>query len=309
MAPHNPAKIFLKNDAQLKVPCYFQAVNIGFRKIGLAIAFSPTAQAMLAEAARLGQLFAAELVFIHVGDHGPEEEQRMSLLIQAVNLQSDYKVVWRQGNPVKEILSACHDEQVDLLVAGALKRENMVRHYIGSVARAIMRKANCSVYIINNPSVDPQSIQQIVVNAEDSPYVERAIALACWLAELEHSSWVHIVRELKLLGLALAANKQSTEQEYNAFKQSLMREEIDSVEKILATIPHENIKINIKMLSGKSGFELCKFVERKQAGLLVVGAPPRRFSIFDRIFPHDLEYVFAELPCNLLVVNQSNQNG
>jgi nucleotide-binding universal stress UspA family protein len=69
------------------------------------------------------------------------------------------------------------------------------------------------------------------------------------------------------------------------------------------------VKINIKMLSGKSGFELCKFVERKQAGLLVVGAPPRRFSLFDRIFPHDLEYVFADLPCNLLVVNQLNQNG
>lgn len=288
--------------------CYFQAVNINFQKIGLAIAFSPTAEAMLAEATRLVHLFSAELVLIHVGHKGSDQEQKIAHLAQAANLTS-YKIVWRQGEPVKEILRACREEQIDLLVAGALKKEKMVKHYVGSVGRAIMRKADCSVYMVNNPSLNPEPIQQIVVNAEDSPHVDRAIAIACRMAELEKSSWVHIVRELKLLGLTLTAKEQLTEQEYNEYKQSLMRDEINSVEKILDSIPHEKIKINIKMLSGKSGFELCKFVERKQAGLLVVGAPPRRFSLFDRIFPHDLEYVFADLPCNLLVVNQSNQNG
>jgi len=264
---------------------------------------------MIAEAARLVRLFNAELVLVHVGHQGSEQEQKITHLAQAANLTSLYKIVWRQGEPVKEILKACREEKIDLLIAGALKKENMVKHYVGSVARAIMRKADCSVYMVNNPSVNPQPTQQIVVNAEDSPHVDRAIAITCRMAELEQSSWVHIVRELKLLGLTLTAKEQLTEQEYNEYKQSLMRDEINSVEKILDSIPHEKIKINIKMLSGKSGFELCKFVERKQAGLLVVGAPPRRFSFFDRIFPHDLEYVFADLPCNLLVVNQPNQNG
>ena len=283
-------------------------MNNTFQKIGLAIAFSPTAEAMLAEAVRLAHLFSAELVLVHVGRHGNEEEQKIKQLAEALKLASAYKIVWRQGDPVKEILKACREEQIDLLVAGALKKEKMVKHYVGSVARAIMRKADCSVYMVNNPSVNPQPLQQIVVNAEDSAHVERAIAIACRMAELEKSSWVHIVRELKLLGLALTANEQSTEQEYSEYKQSLMRDEINSVEKMLASIPHEKIKINIKMLSGKSGFELCKFVERKQGGLLVVGAPQRRLSFFDRMFPHDLEYVFAELPCNLLVVNKS-KNG
>jgi nucleotide-binding universal stress UspA family protein len=284
-------------------------VNNSFRKIGLAIAFSPRAEAMLAEAARLANLFSAELVLIHVGRHGTEEEQKIGELTRAVGLKTAGKIEWREGEPVKEILRACNEEQIDLLVAGALKKEKVVKHYVGSVARAIMRKADCSVYMVNNPSVNPQSIQQIVVNAEDSPYVDRAITIACRMAELEKSSWVHIVRELKLLGLALTASEQSTEQEYSEYKQGLMRDEINSVEKILASIPHENIKINIKMLSGKSGFELCKFVGRKQAGLLVVGAPQRRLSFFDRIFPHDLEYVFGELPCNLLVVNQPRRDG
>lgn len=285
----------------------FSPVKSDFRKIGLAIAFSPTAEAMLAEAARLASLFKAELLLIHVGKKEEAKELRVNEMIGAANLTVSYKIIWREGNPEKEILKACREEQIDLLVAGALKKEKALQHYIGSIARAIMRKADCSVYMVNNPSVNPQPIQQIVVNAEDSAHVEFAIATACRMAELEGASWVHIVRELKLLGLTLAANDQCTEQEYNETKQEMLQDEVTAVEKILARIPHQKTKINIKMLSGKSGFELCKFVERKQAGLLIVGAPRQRFSLFDRIFPHDLEYVFADLPCNLLVVNQRNE--
>ena len=70
-------------------------MNNVFRKIGLAIAFSPTAEAMLAEAMRLALLFSADLVLIHVGHHGNEEEQKIIRLSQAVNLTSTYKIVWR----------------------------------------------------------------------------------------------------------------------------------------------------------------------------------------------------------------------
>ena len=46
-----------------------------FKKIGFAIAFSPRAEAMLAETIRLKNLFGAELVLIHVGKHAEKEEQ------------------------------------------------------------------------------------------------------------------------------------------------------------------------------------------------------------------------------------------
>ena len=283
-------------------------MSIAFQKIGLAVAFSPTAEAMLAEAKRLAKLFSAELMLIHVGDKNSKSERKISELAEAVKL-TDYTVVWRNGKPEKEILDACREKNVDLLVAGALKKENMIERYIGSVARAMMRKAECSLFMVNTPSAEPRPIHQIVVNAEDSIHVEAAIATSCYLAEKENAAWVHIVREIKMLGLTLTANEQLTAQEYSESKQNLVREEITAVEKILEKIPHSNTKVNIKMLAGKSGFELRKFVERKQADLLVVGAPPRRFSFFDRIFPHDLEYIFADMPCNLLIINQRKTHG
>ncbi|MBI1768561.1 MAG: universal stress protein [Bacteroidetes bacterium] len=284
----------------------FRAVNIRFQKIGLAVAFSPTAEAMLAEATRLAKLFSAELMLIHVGDRSSKAERKVSAMAEAVRL-TDYKVIWRNGNPEKEILEACREKNIDLLMAGALKKENMIQRFIGSVARGIMRKADCSIFIVSEPSVEPKPIEQIVVNAEDSAHVESAIAVSCYLAEKENSSWVHIVREIKMMGLTLSANEQLTAQEYSESKQAMVRDEIIAVEKILEKIPHSKTKVNIKMLSGKSGFELRRFVERKQADLLVVGAPPRRLSFFDRIFPHDLEYIFADMPCNLLIINKRKE--
>lgn len=284
----------------------FKAVNVQFQKIGLAIAFSPTAEAMLAEAARLARLFSAELMLIHVGDRGAKAEQKISTLAEAVQL-TDYKVIWRNGNPEKEILNACREKNIDLLIAGALKKENMIQRFVGSVARGIMRKADCSIFIVSEPSKAPKPIQQIVVNAEDSAHVESAIAVSCSIAEKENSSWVHIVREIKMMGLTLSANEQLTAEEYSESKQALVRDEIEVVEKILEKVPHAKTKVNIKMLSGKSGFELRKFVERKNADLLVVGAPPRRLSFFDRVFPHDLEYIFADMPCNLLIINKRKE--
>ncbi len=101
----------------------------------------------------------------------------------------------------------------------------------------------------------------------------------------------------------MTAAEQCSEEEYEEMRHKLVKEEIEIVEKILQRIPHEGLKVNIKLVSGKSGFELTQFAQRKQADLLIVGAPQRRFSLFDRVFTHDQEYIFADLPCNLLIIH------
>ncbi|MBL7859499.1 MAG: universal stress protein [Cyclobacteriaceae bacterium] len=274
-----------------------------FAKIGLALAFSPRMKALLAETARLRKIWGAELVLIHVGNHTQQEEALLTVLLNAVGLaDQEVKVLWRSGKPSEQILLACKNEKVDLLVAGALRKENLMQYYLGTIARKILRKADCSVLMFIDPTTDPQPIKNIVVNAEDSPYVKEAIASACEFGKMDRASWLHIVKEIKLYSLTMSAADQRTEDEYENFRNSLVKEEIENVEKMLQKIPHEGLKVNIKLVSGKSGFELSKFAQRKHADLLVVGASPRRFSLFDRVFPHDLEYIFADLPCNLLIV-------
>lgn len=275
------------------------------QRIGLAIAFSPRVTALLAEAVRLKKMWSAELLLIHVGNHGVEEESTLKQILIEAGLGEDnaVKIFWEEGNPSERILSTCKKERIDLLIAGALKKENLVQYYLGTVARKILRKADCSVLLLTNPSTSPTLFKNIVVNAEDSPFVEDAIITACHIGLKDKSSWLHVVREIKMYGLTMTVSEQYSEDEYEQMRQSLVKDEIENVEKILQRIPHEGLKVNIKLVTGKSGFELSKFAQRKQADLLVVGAPQRRFSLFDRVFTHDQEYIFADLPCNLLIVH------
>jgi len=275
------------------------------KKIGVAVAFSPRIEAILAEAARVKKLWGAELILIHVGTHGEKESSRLNqLLIQTgLDTSNDVKIFWEEGKPSQRILAICKKENVDLLIAGALKKENLLQYYLGTVARKIIRKADCSVLLLVNPSTDPQPFKNIVVEADDRPHVEQSLRAACQIALKDESSWLHIVRELKMYGLTMTAAEQCSEQEYEDMRHNLVQSEIDTVEKILQEIPHEGVKINIKLVSGKSGFELTQFTQRKQADLLIVGAPERRFSFFDRVFTHDQEYIFADLPCNLLIIH------
>jgi len=278
------------------------------RTIGLAIAFSPTAERMLAEAAQLSRQFGARLVLIHVGEHGPEEEQKLQSLLDSRGISAESVTIrWDKGDAARAILNACDRANVDLLVAGALKKENILHYYLGTIARHIMRRAKCSVLLLTQPSLEPKGFKNIVVDAEDRPQVEQSISLACQFGKKEKGTWIHVVRELKMYGLAMSAADQCSEDEYENMRHGLIKDEIEKVEKLLQRIPHENLKMNVKVVAGKSGFELAQFAKRKEADLLVVGAPPRRFKFLDRVFTHDLEYVFADLPCNLLIVHPGKE--
>jgi nucleotide-binding universal stress UspA family protein len=280
-------------------------MTTNIRKIGVAIAFSPRIEAVLAEAIRMKKMWNAELILIHVGNHGEKEISRLHQLLKSTGLSDteEVKVFWEEGKPSQRILATCKKENVDLLIAGALKKENLVQYYLGTIARKIIRKADCSVLLLTNPSPTPKPFNNIVVDAEDRPYVEETLFAACEIALKDKATWLHVVRELKMYGLAMTAAEQFSEAEYEELRHKLVKEEIDTVEKILQRIPHEGLKVNIKLVSGKSGFELTQFAQRKQADLLVVGAPQRRFSLFDRVFTHDQEYIFADLPCNLLIIH------
>lgn len=278
-------------------------VQMRFRKIGLALAFSPRMEALMAEAARLKKLWNSELVLIHVGHQGEKEQKLLTDLMSKNGLSVDVRVIWASGKPAEQILRVCKNENIDLLIAGALRRENLVQFYLGTIARKILRKADCSVLMFTDPSPSPQPIKTIVVNAEDSPYVDEAMNAACELGQSERASWLHIVKEVRQYSAATSDANENADDEFMNSEEALIEEQVEAIEKTLQKIPHVGLKINIKVVSGKAGFQLAKFSQRKHADLLVVGASPRRSSLFDRVFPHDLEYIFKDLPCNLLIVH------
>jgi hypothetical protein len=53
-----------------------------YRKIALAIAFSPRIEALIAETKRLKDLHQASLVLIHIGKKTPELEQKLQAILK-----------------------------------------------------------------------------------------------------------------------------------------------------------------------------------------------------------------------------------
>lgn len=276
-----------------------------FKKLAVALAFSPRYEAILSETRRFQEIFKAELVIIHVGSKTSEKESLLSKKLRETGFdQQKVKVVWQKGEPAKKILSVCEKEQVDLLIAGAMKRENIFRYYIGSVARTILRKAQCSVLVLINPSKEPKPFRKIVINGCENESLYAALSKGVSLGRIEHAAQIHVLREVRMLGLAMAvAGEEGNEDEYGRIRRKVVAEELENINKLLNKLDTGDISINVKVISGKPEYEIAKFTRKVKSDLLVLSAPDHKLNLIDRIFPHDMEYLLADLPSNLLVVH------
>ena len=275
-----------------------------FETIAVAIAFSPRMEAILCEAKRLSDLLNAKMVLIHVGKHTDKKEQQLRDMLVKHNFNlSNYKTVWQDGHPVDTILKVCKENIIDLLVAGAMEKESVFRYYIGSVSREISRKAKCSVLMLTEPSVNGTRFKKIVVNGIEHPKSSHSIGAAIYLARHESAEEVFVVKELYVPTLAMSMADSSSEQEAKKIKNDLTEEGNKKIGELLAGIDKGNIKIHNKSIIGKTGYTISNFAKTAHADLLVINSPDTHLTILDRIFSHDIEYILADMPCNLLIVH------
>jgi nucleotide-binding universal stress UspA family protein len=274
-----------------------------FQKIALAIAFSPRMEALMCEIKRLSEIFNTEIIFIHIGIQSEKEQVKLDELLVASGFnQSNSRVIWEEGDPTKKIIEICKRENVDLLVTGALKKESFLRMHFSSVARKIMRKAEVSLLILLEPSLQPKSFKRIVINGTDHPRTAEIIEKGLQLAKIEKAQNVHIINEIQMMGLRMSVAGEDTADTVESTRRGLVNDEVVKIEDILKNIDKGNLKINIKIVSGKPGYEMARFAEKVEADLLVLRAPDHKLNLLDRFFPHDLEYILNDLPSNLLII-------
>jgi nucleotide-binding universal stress UspA family protein len=272
-----------------------------YKKIALAIGLNPRTEALVCEAKRIQKAFQAELLLIHVGEQTTEREQLMSEFLQNAQAK-DLPLKWIDKSSVTEnIIKTCESEAVDLLIIGAFARETFLKRQIGSVSRALARKANCSLLILTDPSKDPKPFRKIVVDGNDPTKALETISVALTWEKIEDATQVHILKEANMLGLSIMASEDRSEDEIATLKRDAVKHTIDELERLIQPIVSPDSKINIKIISGKFGYEIARFSSRILADLLIVPAPERSLGILDRIFTHDLEHILADLPTNVLI--------
>lgn len=275
-----------------------------FKKIALALAFSPYAESLLTEAVKLKSLFQAELTIIHISERDEREsaKEKIDQLLHKINAPlNKIQVLIQTGSPAQKILSACKKNRVDLLICGALQKEGLIRYYVGSVSRTILRKAPCSVFVAL-AATKPTNFKKMVVDCNDENRIRKTLETAFYLGHINTASHIYLVRELRLYGLTMAMEEYK-EEEYGEVKKAHLDRSIREVEKMLEGVETYGLKATIKVTGGKPGFELARMIKTSGADLLVASAPSHRLGFINRVFPHHLEYLFADLPCDFLLVH------
>jgi nucleotide-binding universal stress UspA family protein len=274
-----------------------------FKKIGIAIAFSPRLEALIAEASKMQVGLKSEMIFIHVGNKSNEDVITLNEYLEKYNLLNNSKLIWQDGDTVETILNICEVEQLDLLVAGALEKESLINYIMGSVARKLSRKIKCSMLMLTEPKIESSPINYIVVEGSNNPKTENTIAVAIEIAKVFKVSNVDVIQETDLNKAALIRSDEFKENEMALHKENLIQEEDKRLNYILSCNDCGNLKINIERIEGKPGYIITKYAREHHADLLVLNSPDRKLNLIDRVFPTDIEFALADLPCDLLLVN------
>lgn len=271
-------------------------------KILIGVAFSPNLKANIFEAVRLANVFDAELVGVHVGTKSEQKKRDLkAILEEADSLKNPGKTIWKEGNPVDVILETCTQENIDLLILGALQKENLLKYYVGSIARKITRKAPCSVLLLIKPAIERVPCKHIVVNGLKDERTEETIKTSFILSEKLNCNKITIVEEVSQTELQVKVSDDKTLRKATIAKERLRNREDQRVKHILEDINNKNITVKTQSIFGKRGYSIGHYAKVKRADLLVMNAP-NKLGFLDRIFPHDLEYILSELPTDVLIV-------
>lgn len=274
-----------------------------FQKIGLAVTSSPTGKALLKEAVRLKDLFSAELSLIHVGEKNEYSKKMISQLIQTaglVEIQTD--LTWAAGDPANEILKFSKLKKLDLLISGALEKENILKFYLGSVARKIMREASMSTLILKSPSINPTGFKKLCVSVNFSEQSEKTIKTAYQLALADSADEFILVRDFNLPGLTSTTIDFNSAEKIDKLKTEQLKSEGYKLQLLVKELGLKGINIKTKCIYGKEGWASSDYARQSAVDLFVVSTQKRKLKFIDRVFPHEEEFSYENLPSNLLII-------
>jgi len=275
--------------------------ELTYKRVAVASAFSPRFEQVLAEAKRVRDRLGAELSLIFVGEKDEETTRRFSDAIAAMQLPADSSIHYHKGPPAEAILAAVHAHGVELLVAGALEKEVVLRPFLGNVARRLVREAPCSVMLFTKPQREPKPLRRFVFFVPDySEHAQRALRKTLELAVQEECEKLYVIRVYTSFDAA-RATLRSTQPDM-AEDQPIARtleEEEDALDEFIDAAGEIPLETEARCIRGNTGFAASDFVQSVGADLLVV--PVERTSESTELPPH-IAWVTDVIPCNLWII-------
>jgi nucleotide-binding universal stress UspA family protein len=170
-------------------------MNAEMRKILVPLDGSPQAEAGLEAARPLVGTFDAELLILKVIEH-PEDGGTPAYHTSAVkSLRAEgvkASLLTREGKAAEEILACAAERAADLIAMSTHGRTGMSRLLIGSVAEAVLRRAQVPV-LLSRPGMRVRPWKQIAVALDGSERAEAILPEAARLAKA-HKAALDVVK-------------------------------------------------------------------------------------------------------------------
>jgi nucleotide-binding universal stress UspA family protein len=273
-----------------------------FKTILTAIAYSPRLEANLNEAARFCNLLGAKWILVHAGEKTTEKERKLLNIINALPYSLSPKIIWEEGSPVEIVLENCEKFSVDLIIAGAMQRENLLKFYVGSISREICRKASCSVLLLTEPKSANNPLHKILASAPSNDEANVVIETAAYVAKNYKDCELTIAKEQRVHRLVTSLSESGGENIDHYKDKSLLFEKEMLADDLKKCSNLGEINYKSVVLDGKPGYAINNYARKIGADMLCVAGKEKQGTILDRIFTNDLEYILEDIPCTFLIV-------
>ena len=283
-----------------------------FKNILIGFAFSPNLKANVFEALRLSNSLNGSLYFLHVGKKTHIKNTKLNEILNLSPIKpKNIIVIWKEGDAVKTIITQCKKNNIDLLLLGALQRENVLKFYLGSIARKITRKSPCSVLLLIKPSVEMVAKKHIVVNAFKSSQTIDTISSAFEYADKLKIPKITLVDEINQSEINVNVDDDISLKKATKKREEVTKKEELRISEIMKSIPSlllKNKQVNSQSIFGTRGYSIGHYARVARADLLVINSEEKRMSLWSKLFPKDLEYILSEIPTDVLIVKMKKND-
>lgn len=283
-----------------------------FKNILIGFAFSPNLKANVFEALRLSNSLNGSLYFLHVGKKTHIKNTKLNDILNLSPIKpKNIIVIWKEGDAVKTIITQCKKNNIDLLLLGALQRENVLKFYLGSIARKITRKSPCSVLLLIKPSVEMVAKKHIVVNAFKSSQTIDTISSAFEYADKLKIPKITLVDEINQSEINVNVDDDISLKKATKKREEVTKKEELRISEIVKSIPSlllKNKQVNSQSIFGTRGYSIGHYARVARADLLVINSEEKRMSLWSKLFPKDLEYILSEIPTDVLIVKMKKND-
>jgi nucleotide-binding universal stress UspA family protein len=269
----------------------------GYEHIAVASALSPRFRAVLAEGWRFANRYGARFSIIHASAYSAEREQQFREANEALGIPLNTPIIWKEGPAAVSIVDAAREHEVDLIVAGALERDSEM-HFLGGVARDLMRNLHCSLLLFTHPDVDAHTFRRLVTITDYTDEAREAFQSALKLAELDEAEVLHVLSVFSPFAKARASLENGGEGRHEEEEEAML-------EKFVTPGAHSPVTIDPRVIHTTTGMGASDFTKNVDADLLIV--PGSAHPDEGTLLPAYFDWIFKVIPCNLWVVKTTGR--